>query len=166
MVAVEDQSARWLPCVHCLIERAHYEPHPAGLAEHPAQHSARVSVHHDSEVAVVPAHLEISDVTYPYLVSSSELNLTGSIGNRGMEALHRPPVVAARGHPRLNAVQLHQSGDPVLSHLHATLLKLPIHARAAVGAAAVLVHALDLRLEPLVLPHPYARRPLAPGVIT
>src|SRR3954471_4391729 len=114
MVAVEDQPARWLPCLHRLIERTYDEPHSARFAERPAQYAARVSIHHDSQVAIVAADLQVSDVTDPDLINSRELSFTGPIRNRGMEALHRPPIIAAGGYPGLNAVQLHQSGDAIL----------------------------------------------------
>ena len=82
-----------------------------------------------------------------------------------MEAFHRPSVIAPGREPCLDAVQAHQARDPVLAHCYAATLQLAIHARAAVGAAAVLVYALDLRLEQIVALHPSARRALAPRVI-
>ena len=57
MVTVKDQSARWLPCVQRLIERAQREPYPTRPTERPAQNPSRVFVHHDSQIAVIPAHL-------------------------------------------------------------------------------------------------------------
>src|SRR6476661_6424592 len=117
----------------------------------PSSELAANIIHHHSEIAIVLAHLQVGNVTDPDLIRSLELNLTRPIGNGSMKALHRHPAVAPRRHPGFNAVRAHQPGDPVLSHLDAAILQLTIHARATIGAAAVLMHTLDLMFERYVL---------------
>src|SRR2546421_55444 len=76
------------------------------------------------------------------------------------------PVVAAPGRTCLDAIAAHQPGNPVFPDLHPQVFELAVNTRAAIGAAAFLVHAPDLRTELLVLLHPSTDWPLAPRVIT
>src|SRR4051794_3822745 len=57
-------------------------------------------------------------------------------------------------------------GHRVLAHALALSVQRPAHARAAVHAAVLLVHALDLHRQRLASPGPRAGRSPEPGVVT
>src|SRR5581483_4945459 len=139
-VSVEDQPGTRPAVVHRVVQRGEREIDVFAMPEAPTHDLAAALVHHHRQVSIDGAHLKIGDVAHPHAIRLRNHHVELTVGDERVVALQLRIGVADRSHPRSYAVCPHDTRYPVLAHAAALTIERPVHARTAIGAAAIAVN--------------------------
>src|SRR6266446_1793920 len=163
-VGMEDQAWSRSSAVHGFVQRLQGQLYVFSGAVAPAHDAAAVLVHHDRQVTVDSAHLEIGDVADPDVVGALELQIELLIRDGAEVALQTWARIANRCYARFDPVRSHEPRHAVLAYSLAAPAQHLMYPWASIGAAALSMNGADLCRERLVLALTLATLARAPGV--
>jgi hypothetical protein len=167
VVSVVDQPSRWLSLGDRHVEGVQDQLGAQVVGHRPADDPTGEGVQDDRQVQPAIAGALLGDVGHPQPVRSwwGEVALDQVRCRGGLWVAARQPVPPAPM-AALEASGAHQPGHAFAAHVHLQAQpQLGVHARGAIGPAAVGMDLADLVGERLVSHGPLRRRPARPGVI-
>ena len=132
-IAVEDQPARRSATRERLREDPAGFPRRATTTERPREHTARVMIQHNREIAPAIGEGEIGDVADPHLIGPRDVGLPHAIRVLG-EARATPGLGAIAAHGfRAEAGRPHETSDATAAYVPSGTPQLAINPRTAVA---------------------------------
>src|SRR5699024_7818687 len=165
-VTVHHGARRRSPMTHGRVQRPSGQLGGLVSPQGPAEQTARMTVHDRGQVAPRSGHLHIRHIGHPHLVDAVDAQAVNLVAHGGKETIGpgRAPVQFSGA--CAHAMVAHQAFHATASHTFTLFAQCSVDAWAAVGLLTDPMHLAHAPKQAGILLCPFARRAVAPRVVT